>query len=157
MRQFDGDITDVTAGIICHTADNRGLMMEKISQHIRDKWPLVKSEYLSMYIDHDLELGEVIFTNVDPNSFNLQVATMVCENNFVTKINGQEDSRLDYEALRRCAKKVRIWQESCADGKLPIYIPHGLGCSNMKGDWRLVRTIFESKLPNILIIRGSKF
>jgi len=157
MRQFDGDIINVQAGIICHVADNMGLMMEKVSQRIKAEWPLVKSEYVSMYIDRDLDLGEVIFTNVIPNDFNLQVATMVCENADSVELDGRRISKLDYQALRRCVRKISIWQETCADGKLPVYVPHGIGCTDMMGDWRIVRTIFEKRIPNMIVVRESKF
>ena len=156
MMQFDGDITAVTAGIICHIADNDGLMIERNSKRIGNQWPLVKSEYLSMYIDSDLMLGEVIFTNVVPNDFNLQVATMICENTNNTELDGRRASKLDYQALRKCVRKISIWQETCVDGKLPVYVPHGVGCADMMGDWRIVRTIFERRIPDMIVIRESK-
>jgi len=156
MKQFDGDITAVTAGIICHIATNTGLMIERVSQRIRRKWPVVKSEYTSMYIDHDLDLGEVVFTNAERNDFNLQVATMVCENGWATQVNGHVDSRLDYQALRRCVRKVAIWQKTCVDGRLPVYVPHGIGCGDMNGDWRIVKAIIKNEIPKAIVIRENK-
>ena len=152
MIQFDGNILDVRAGIICHIADNDGNMPEKVSNSIKEKWPIVKSEYLSTYIDHDLKLGEVIFTNVDPNNFNLQVATMICKDkSYYTKMDYQ--ALMDYQAFRKCIRKVSIWSETCANGTLPVYIPFDIVC---KANWRIISNIIEKRIPKVIVIKEDR-
>lgn len=164
IMQFDGDITAVIAGIICHTADNKGLMSEESSQRIGEKWPIVRSEYLSLYVNRDLRLGEVIFTNANRNNPHLQVATMVCEDrsstplsNLPTHLNCKGNTKLDYIALSECIEKVCAWHGSLYNGTLPIYIPHGMGCSGLKGNWSVAKTIIRNKIPKAIIIRESRF
>lgn len=152
MITANGDITNVVYGIVCHQVNAKGVMGAGLARSIRKQWITAYHDYINAFNDKNLKLGEVIFSNVIAGSPNLQVASMCAQSNYGnSKSTGI--TYTDYQAFEACLDKVRIWQKSCMNGVLPVYLPYGIGCGLAGGNWSVIKHLMKEYLPNAILIK----
>lgn len=149
MIEINGDILGVRQGFMCNQANMQGIMNYGLAQSIRMLWPKVFNDYMLALETDRLKLGEVIFTTITMGKF--YIATLIAQDSYGLM---RAKRHTDYPALGKCLSKVQYWYKSVGDGKLPIYIPHGIGCgSTSGGDWRTVSAIIKRETPKAIVVK----
>lgn len=138
MNIVQGDILDITRGIICHQVNCRHVMGAGLAAAIRKKYPRHYADYVSR-VPH---LGGLVFTQVSNDLY-------------IVGIYGQRDigthqRQTDYEALEKGLIAAGAFAKSIG---LPLYLPYGIGCGLAGGDWNVVSGIIERVLPTATLIR----
>lgn len=148
MRIIDQDITLVNDGIIVHQVNCQGKMNSGIAKQLREKWPVVFTEYTKMFsqLQHNWELlGKVQFVEVQPG---LSIANVFGQLNFAQYGKSDGARYTDYSALVTAFKNISgcgLWE--------PIYIPYNFGCDRGGADWKIVSEIIEHYTPNAFICK----
>lgn len=143
MIHVRGDITCVVHGIVMHQVNCQGVMGAGLALQVRNKWPLVYSDYLDAFRKKELKLGEVIYTHIDDG---LTIASLCGQYGYG---NVRNHVYTDYGALRLCINKVEEWRKVL---KVRTFIPLGMGCGLAGGDWRYVCELIEAEMPRAIIM-----
>lgn len=139
MKFKSQNILDVSAGIICHQVNCRRVMGSGLAKQIRYKWPNVYTTYIGKT---EWNLGDCQLVEV---SQHLWVANLAGQNEF-----GTNKRHTDYNALK---KALGFAYDFAQNGKLDLYIPHGIGCGLGGGDWNVVLKIIEEVAPEATICK----
>lgn len=113
MEYVKGDITTVTSGLVIHGVNCQRAMGSGVAKSIKDKWPLVYAQYMSIKQGRDV-LGKVQFVNVDDE--------LTIANCFTQEFFGGEPGRVyaDIDAVRSCLKKAFMFASLY---EVPLYSP----------------------------------
>ena len=144
IQEIEGNIFNLTSGIICHQVNCKGVMGAGLALKIRNKWPVVYEDYLKHYNSFGLKPGDVIWSKVGEN---LWVASLAGQDGY-----GREKGVVytNYDAVRLCLITV------AATGVYPVAIPKGMGCTLAGGDWETMLGIIKGTVPHALIIDHIK-
>lgn len=136
ITNSDGNILDITSGIICHQVNHRGVANAGLAKQIRKKYPSFMDDYLSLCrrrsFEHIKQNGTVSFYQATPT---LCIASIFGQDGF-----GTDKVYTDYYALKFGLQTV---MRRSAFSKENVFIPHGIGCGLAGGDWTLVTGIIE--------------
>lgn len=148
MKVVRGDILDAKHGIICHQVNCQLVMGAGLAKQIRDKYPIVFSEYskLSGTVPMNKRLGKCQVVEVKPKD--LFVANL-----FGQFAYGRIGVHTDYGALAMAMGKLNEWHMQNCHRDFPIWVPYGIGCGLAGGDWKRVVEVVESQVPKAIIVK----
>lgn len=147
MEFVNGDITNVTFGFICHQANCQGVMGAGVALAIRNKWPVVYTEYRRAYTNGELKLGNVVFVHI---KHNLLVANLCGQDKY-----GRTGTFTDYKAVTKALTyldKVRQEVNEKTGLIIPVYFPNRMGCGLAGGNWDIMIKIIKKCIPDAKII-----
>jgi O-acetyl-ADP-ribose deacetylase (regulator of RNase III) len=147
MQFINGNITDITSGIICHQVNCQGVMGAGVALAIRKKWLVAYSKYMQASSRGELVLGNVIFVKIQTN---LCVAHICGQDRY-----GRTDVYTDYKALDKAIRyisEVRMIVNKDMKMAVPVYFPNKMGCGLAGGDWNIVIQIIGKYIPDAKII-----
>ena len=135
-----GDITDIESGIIVHQVNLRGSMGAGIALAIANKYPTVKSRYLSWY--KQAKLGDVQFVEIDEK-------LIIC--NLAGQLDyGPNKVQTDYEAYEKAIPTIKKYS---TERRLKVYIPYLIGAGLAAGDKIIIHKIIKKhKLNPIFVV-----
>ena len=115
MKYVHGDITTVKSGLIIHGVNCKKAMGSGVAKSIKDKWPLVYDEYMSIRQGKEV-LGKVQFVNIS------LYPHLTIANCFTQEFFGNEPGRVyaDIEAVRSCLRKAFMYASLY---EVPLYSP----------------------------------
>lgn len=87
--------------VIPHVVNNLGIMGAGVALALRDKWPEVEKEYLSVKHSYGLKLGDISWVNVGERTV---IVNMVAQDGIRRKDNPKP---LKYFALIECMRQVQ--------------------------------------------------
>lgn len=155
MKVINQDITTVETGVIGHQCNCQGVMGAGVALAIRNKWPKAYDGYMHAHKQHKLILGMGITVEVkeEPPLF---VMHLCGQSHF-----GNRGIFTDYEALSDALSNMKNFQKDYAsvydDKILQLYLPYGIGCGLAGGDWKIVESIIESIMPDVILCKwGGK-
>jgi O-acetyl-ADP-ribose deacetylase (regulator of RNase III) len=142
-KQIGNILEEVKDGFIIQQVNCQGVMGSGIAKAIRDKWPVVYTEYARIfsgvserYWDASNFLGQVQIVNVTP--------TVAVINLFTQENYGRTGDRYtSYDALDTALKEVARLTEG-----LPSSLFHHptIGCGLGGGNWKVVSALIEQHL-----------
>jgi hypothetical protein len=152
LAVIEQDITQIQYGVIIQQVNCQGVMGAGLALQIAKKWPVVKEEYLDA-CHHGTSFGEDGFrVAVELGS---TIFTHVANDLIVFSIFGQKfygrDPNVVYTNYVGLGKGLRDVADCVKGSKLPVYIPHGLGCGLAGGDWKIVTEIIKQEISNAII------
>ena len=158
MNIIRGNLLDIPTGIICHQVNCLGAMNSGIAKQIRDKWPIVYTEYrkLTKLNGLDICFGTAQIVQV---SEGLTTNRLYVCNIFGQYVYGGPGISTNYDAVRNAFVALRLQTDSIISGfspltrGQPIYIPHMMGCGLGGGDWPIYQSIVSSIIPNATIVQ----
>jgi len=149
MKTINGNILDIKRGIIGHQVNCQMVMGAGIAKQIRDLYPAVYNEYMTVMgkAPINARLGRCQMVVVSP--------TLLFANLF-----GQFDYRprgivhTDYTALAMALRNLARWQNTFVKkDEFPIYLPYGMGCGLAGGSWEIVEGIVRDAIPDATIVK----
>lgn len=122
-RIVEGDITDITEGLIVHQTNVNGAMGAGVALAIKKKWPLVYDEYRLNLSTHG-KFGDVIFSVVSSSKWSDPFNTH--KDLVFANVMGQDLSGVGtrHWALLKGLEAVAQYNK---DRKLQVYIPEFIG------------------------------
>lgn len=145
MQIIEGNILDITEGIICHQVNCQGVFNTGLAKQIRKKYVKVFREYMSHSLGAGWQLGECQLIQVSDSLF-------------ISNLAGQDDYGNDgrcytnYSYLESAIRKLRDY----IAGDEKIYLPYKIGCGLAGGDWNIVSQIINEVVPNAIIVKLSR-
>jgi O-acetyl-ADP-ribose deacetylase (regulator of RNase III) len=145
MQIIEGNILDITEGIICHQVNCQGVFNTGLAKQIRKKYVKVFREYMSHSLGAGWQLGECQLIQVSDSLF-------------ISNLAGQDDYGNDgycytnYSYLKHAIEQVKALNDSNEQ----IYFPYGMGCGLAGGDWNIVSQIINEVVPNAIIVKLSR-
>ncbi|MBO5435325.1 macro domain-containing protein [bacterium] len=141
---YNGNIFNSKAGIICHQCNCKGVMGSGIALTIKNKYPEVFEAYTKEYHAHKLQLGHVLFVPVqsEPNRI---IANLCGQDAY-----GRSGRFTNYNALRTCLNKVRVF--ALKNNIKSIAIPFNMSCCRAGGEWSVVYEMIEDILDKELCV-----
>ena len=133
------DVLTVISGIIVQQVNCRGAMGRGLALAIRQKWPVVYSEYRKLFSSGKLILGGIQVVQVGPE---LYVCNLAGQDRW-----GTDSPKTDLGAYR--VAWPRLHAEATKTG-LPVYAPWMFGCGLAGGDWTVVKPLIESLCPGVI-------
>src|ERR1700685_453498 len=130
------DLLTVERGIIVHQVNCQGVMGAGLAKKIRDKWPIVFTQYRQAYKEHFWELGEIQLVKVAPE---LYVCNLAGQFSY-----GRSGQFTNYRAIEKALanlKDVRSldFLTTVELSDLPVFFPYKMGCALGGGNWDRVR------------------
>lgn len=146
---INGDIFKCNDDVILHQVNCQGVMDSKIAKEIKQRYPNVFDEYKKVCEENKLSnysllksklLGEILVCNQGENQ-GKYIANLFSQDRYANP-----GCYTDYEALRKCLRKVR-------DNFLGkhIAIPYKMACDRDGGDWNIVVKIIREELKNCFV------
>jgi O-acetyl-ADP-ribose deacetylase (regulator of RNase III) len=129
VKVVEGDLLDVTEGLIAHQVNCRGVMGAGIARSIAKRYPEVEEMYrrqCAIFDPLDLLGSCLVVTATADGSVtdNLWVA------NVFAQLNTGRGLQTDYGALRESLRLARSTY-----GALTLNVPYSMGCGLAGGDW----------------------
>ena len=137
MQIIEGNILDITSGIICHQVNCRGVFNVGLAKQIRKKYPEAYRRYMGYHKQFGWELGEIQIVQVSKD-------LVICN------IAGQDDYGNDgycytnYSFLKQGIERLKALTDR------QIYFPYGMGCGYAGGDWNIVLELVEHLLASLV-------
>jgi O-acetyl-ADP-ribose deacetylase (regulator of RNase III) len=144
IKEINGDLLGSTAPCICHQVNCKGAMGAGIARSIREKWPVVFTQYKA-FVDKTMAQGgrrpsSVLLGGMLPVrvSATQQVLNLFGEDSF-----GRDGRRYtDYEAIYRCLEKAAGY---CVDNHIDrIALPYKMGAARGGADWDVILAMIKS-------------
>lgn len=146
---INGDIFKCNDDVILHQVNCQGIMDSEMAKEIKQRYPNIFDEYKKVCEENKLPdysllksklLGEILVCNQGENQGKYIV------NLFSQDRYGNQSCYTDYEALRKCLRKVH-------DNFLgrDIAIPYKMACDRGGGDWNIVIKIISEELKNCFV------
>lgn len=148
-----GSLLDADVDYYCHQVNCQGRMGSGIAKVIKEKWPVVYSEYIQKYNDtednilrncggfehcpetSEVLLGDIQLVQVDKNH------TVI--NMFAQEHYGYDGRRYtSYDGFWSCLGHIREFVPEGATIGFPSHIGCGLG----GGNWEVIKTMIEQVL-----------
>lgn len=160
IETLQGNLLDVSRGILVHGCNCHGVMGSGIARGIREKWPSVYEAYHRYHELVGLRLGDVVTIGHDSRRNEASVsrhlhalspelpADVIVVNAMTQHDFGRDASRVyvDYDALEAAFSRVAVLAR---DTGLPVHFPM-IGCGLANGQWAEVSARIERALgPNV--------
>lgn len=146
MEIIEGNLLDISHGIIVHQVNCQGVMGRGLAAQIRAKYPVVFKEYHKLCRTkvglEDQLLGTMQLVPVKENP-SLRIGNMFGQNTYAGA-----GVHTDYDAIQTALGKLKFTNTR----KLPVYFPYLLGSDLAGGDWRVVKSIIEETHPDATIV-----
>lgn len=142
LQTIEGNILDITEGVICHQVNCRGVMGAGIAKSIANKYPDVLYEYKA----------HVAKTRSECLGYCQVVGT---EGPWVANIFGQvgygrQGRFTNYGAVANAFMELAFAFE---ERDWPIYVPYQMGCGLAGASWEIYSEIIEFNVPDAIIVR----
>ena len=163
ITAFKGNLLDSDCDYICHQVNCQGRMASGIAKAIRDKWPVVYTEYANKYKETQDEIwrdcGSFEFIP-DPSGVLLgqiqliDVSKKQCViNMFAQQFYGYDGKRYtSYDAFWGCLGLIK---QSVPKGS-SIGFPYKIGCGLGGANWRVIHAMIEEVLDEDYDVRIYK-
>ena len=145
MKTQKGNILDVEDGIICHQVNCQGKMGAGLAKGIRNRFPKVYKEYMKLYNEGGLKVGNI---QVVPVDVHLSVINMMAQDKY-----GRHRRYTDYKAFRNCLKKIKKFMKEYGYDESRLYFPYKIGCNLAGGEWNIIESMIEKYFPNATIMK----
>ena len=123
VNYLNQDITTVNSGIIAHGVNCQGVMGSGVAKTIRNKWPIVYTEYMKQPMSKEM-LGHINMVYIADDLF--------VANCFTQEFYGREKKKYaDIDAVSKCLEECVFFSKTLA---LPLYMPK-IGCGLGGLDW----------------------
>lgn len=154
VYDIKGNLLDTKAQFICHQVNCQGRMGSGVAKAIRDKWPIVYTEYRNRYEEVKNNIDEMCgrLENGGPDVSEALLGTtqFVVVDNHKTVVNmfaqqyyGYDGKRYtSYDAFWQCLNHIK---EFVPKGK-SIAFPCKIGCGLGGANWNIIRTMIEEVL-----------
>jgi O-acetyl-ADP-ribose deacetylase (regulator of RNase III) len=136
------DLLDFKRGILVQQVNCRGAMGRGLALAIRQKWPVVYSDYRKQFSAGELKLGTVRFVKVAPE---LYVCNLAGQDRW-----GTDSPKTDLGAYSLAWPIVSL---EAVKLSLPVYAPWMFGCGLAGGDWSVVQPMIEALCPEVIWVR----
>ena len=136
LKEVKGDLLSVKRGIIVHGCNAQGIMGGGVAALIKRKWPRAYEEYCIVHKHCGLQLGQVLFVEVEPF---LVVANMITQEGFSDGVD------TDYDAIQDGFRTVAEWGKH---HDLPIHYPK-VGSGIGGGEWDIIYDIIQDELADM--------
>jgi O-acetyl-ADP-ribose deacetylase (regulator of RNase III) len=141
MIVVDGDLLDVTEGLIAHQVNCRGVMGAGVARVIAKRYPGVEAEYRGWCLQAaplDL-LGECLVVRATP--------TLLVANVF-GQLHPGRGLQTDYGAVGRSLTRLAELGDH-----LPteLHVPYMMGCGLAGGDWDTYRDLLDEHWPGEVV------
>ena len=141
-RTIDGDMLDITSGILIHQQNCQKKMGAGIALQIRNKFPTHYSDYMRA----DMVLGTLVTTRINNK---LGVIGMLAQYEY-----GSDKKQTNYSAFEKCLYKIKALHEM--NKSVEYYMPYLIGCALAGGDWNTVSKMVYEICPFITFIKYNK-
>lgn len=144
LKIIEGNILDITEGVICHQTNTLGIMGGGLALQIKEKWPNIYRTYHNICTDYpDFLLGQCWVDNVGVDGdYTLNVAHLMGQSTI------GEGKQTNYGAL--ASALANLCQFSYRGQP---YFPYGMGCGLGGADWKVVSEMIEFFIPKAIIVR----
>lgn len=150
MEIINGNILDVTEGIIVHQVNCKGVMGAGLAKQIRNKYPEVYRSYVSI-IKNSTE--DELLGYAQPVSVNNTLSVL----NLFGQIGyGTSKVQTDYKAFEYALSRFSDTYNYIKDkhnNNIPIYFPYGIGCGLAGGDWNIISKLIDKYFPEAIIVK----
>lgn len=125
-----GNLLDVTAGVIVHGCNTKGVMGAGVAKAIKEKYPECYEKYKRSIDNNWHELGDVVWWEKD----GLYIANALTQNNFGRNAMTRY---VDYQAVHRCFYEVcsAFYEETDC-----IHFPK-IGAGLGGGNWEVIEQL----------------
>ena len=144
MIVVDGDLLDVTEGLVAHQVNCRGVMGAGVARVIAKRYPVVERVYREHCADMEplSLLGTtlvVVATDVEPPEEDLLVA------NVFGQLDPGRGLQTDYAAVSAALDGLSRWW---GDRDRPtLHVPYMMGCGLAGGDWDIYSELLDESWP----------
>lgn len=140
MKVIEGDLLEITNGVICHQVNCKRVMGSGLAKSIKERYPIVFTSYLKFCNENDVLLGKC---QLVPVADNLTVANIFGQFSY-----GRSKVHTDLSAVRKALRQLK---KMCSHEQ--IYFPYGIGCGLGGESWVNVSKVIEEEIPNAIIVK----
>lgn len=146
MEIVEGNLLDITHGIIVHQVNCQGVMGRGLAAQLRARYPSIFKEYHKLcktkvgFEDELLGTMQLVPVKDTPP---LRVGNMFGQCTYAGT-----GLHTDYDAVHTALQKL-AWINT---RKLPVYFPYLLGSDLAGGHWPTIKSIIEETHPNSTIV-----
>lgn len=132
-----GDITKSDANYICHQVNCQGAMGSGVAKAIKDKWPVVYTDYRRFYESNKPLLNEIQIVAVSTEQSVI--------NMFAQEYYGYDRNQYtSYDAFWKCLNKIK---NTVPKGS-KIAFPSKIGCCRGGANWKVILTMISEALES---------
>lgn len=132
-----GDITKSDANYICHQVNCQGAMGSGVAKAIKDKWPVVYTDYRRFYESNKPLLNEIQIVAVSTEQSVI--------NMFAQEYYGYDRNQYtSYDAFWKCLNKIK---NTVPKGS-KIAFPSKIGCCRGGANWKVILTMISEVLES---------
>ncbi len=143
MKIENGNVLNISQGIVVHGCNAQGQMNSGIAGEIHQRFPSVYEDYHNRYTEGPMVLGEVIYSC--PNG--KESRGFWVANGITQEFYGRDSNvrYVDYAAIRQVFRSV---YEHAKKMNLDVHFPKiGAGLAN--GEWDVISQIITEELKDV--------
>lgn len=148
---IEGDLTEITKGVILHQVNCQNSMGAGVALSLSKKYPIVKIAYRKSFENEDpLGLyGSLQLITIDPKELFVanSYSQFDCGNAYV-------DGNC-YTNMDMLVSNIMVASQIASDFDVPLYIPEYVGCGLAGGNWSELLPRIQD-IDNLIIVRYIK-
>lgn len=133
-----GDITKSDADYICHQVNCQGVMGSGVAKAIKDKWPVVYTDYRRFFYESNkplLNQIQIVAVSTEQSVINM----------FAQEYYGYDRNQYtSYDAFWKCLNKIK---NTVPKGS-KIAFPSKIGCCRGGANWKVILTMISEVLES---------
>lgn len=148
IKYIHGNLLDTNAQFICHQVNCKGKMNSGVAKQLREKWPIIYTNYAKKYMDaldngtEEFLLGSIQIVPLYDH-FALRGDNHYCVNFFSQYDYGYDGRRYtSYDAFWNCLNAFARGIDKGAS----VALPYKIGCDRGGANWTIIRTMIEEVL-----------
>lgn len=143
---YNGNLLDSKADIICHQTNCKGVMGSGVAFAIKQKYPRVFEQYRKAYENGQLALGMCQIVKTNPSGEDNRLVANLCgQDGF-----GTSQRCTNYEAIYVCLEKLADY---CKKNDIKsVAFPWKMSSDRGGADWNIIRAMIQSVFKDMDII-----
>lgn len=145
IQQYEGDIFESTADVICHQVNCQGVFGRGMAGQVKKLFPEVEKSYkilTKQWIEEargktSALLGRVSAQPVEKGGRWFLIANLYGQDDY-----GKTGVYTNYEALEKAMEEIREFVV-VRGSRETVAFPHGIGCGYAGGDWSIVEEMIK--------------
>lgn len=142
----NGNLLDITEGLICHQVNCLGIMGAGLAKQIRERYPDVYQQYYNLC----REGGYTLLGSIQVIKIN---DLLYAVNVFGQEKIGTDSRKTNYEAIDRAFSQLKQYVERHNLDSNKVYIPEKMGCTLGGGNWNVYLSIIAQYFPSVNIVK----
>lgn len=147
VKVIDGDICNAKTDVIVHQVNCHGVMGSGVAKAIKEKWPLVYQQYVTIcsHVPPQQLIGKAQPVAVSPDKDDFPKFIV----NLFGQLNYGRQPNVQYTSISALEDGLQLVYDFAKQYNYSVAMPYKIGCGLGGADWDIVYRIILTKFKDV--------